>query len=205
MKKSILILSALLSAVVFADEETETPAPKYEKPSYAITMKQFPLITKKDGGTKVSTGGLGGFSSRGKTMSQQMKWTSSVRVRGTRPEKLEMEVYYIGQNANNEWVQIGSTQTETVALDDKGVWSTELLSPTTTWTESKKQKNRDLSSQSEIPEKQGERIKGCVVRLMADGNLVKSYSSDPRWKKVSEKESFDVQVLNQRKSKIGIR
>lgn len=210
MKKPLFALLAALGLVAFADEpETtdkpaEAPAPKYEKPSYSIAMKPYPLISKKEDGEKNNRGGI--FAARSKTTSYQMKWDASVRVRGTRPEKLAFKVFYIAQNAENKLTQIGETAEHAVELDNKGVWTKELLSPTTTWTETKKSKNRNPNQPAEnTPEKQGERIKGCVAQLIADGKIVKSYASDPRWKKAAEKEDFSAGDLDQRSGKIGVR
>lgn len=214
MKKPIFALFAALSLVAFADETgtdgtptatpAEAPTPKYEKPSYSIALKQYPLISKKEDSDKNNRGGI--FATRSKTTTYQMKWDASVRVRGTRPEKLELKVFYIAQNAENKWTQVGGTAEHKVELNDKGVWTMELMSPTTTWTDTKKQKNRNPNHQGEnTPERQGERIKGCVAQLIADGKIVKSYSSDPRWKKVAEKEDFNASDLDQHKGKIGAR
>lgn len=210
----LILLSAFLAIPALADEPAAdapaTPpaaAGKYEKPSYSISLKQFPLIAKKDNSANGAVaGGRAIRALQSKKTSYQMKWASSVRVRGTRPDQLEMEVYYIGQNADNEWIQIGETQKETVTLDNKGVWNMELLSPVTEWTETKQQKPRGNTAQTaDTPEKQGERIKGCIIHLLADGKLVKSHATDPRWKKASEKETFDIADIDQRKSKIGVR
>lgn len=205
MKKTpLILLSALLAVPAFADEpaadSAAAPAAKYEKPTYSISMKQYPLISKKDDSSKNNGGRMWGPQT--KTTTYQMKWGASVRVRGTRPDEIEAKVFYIGQNADNEWIQIGEVQKETVSLDDKGVWNNDLLSPTTTWKETKKQKNRGMARQNDnTPEKEGERIKGCIVQLFADGKLVKSFASDPRWKRIAEKEGFSIDELDPRKAK----
>lgn len=213
MKKTLFAVLTVVGCFVFADEqektnalqETEKPTVKTVKPSYSIAMKQYPLISKKEGG--VNTRNINGFMSTStKTTTYQMKWDASVRVRGTCPEDLELLVYYIAQDAENSWVQVGETVKHKISPDDKGTWKTELLSPTTTWIERKKEKNiRFQTNNDTTPEKQGERIKGCVAQLKAEGKIVKSFSSDPRWKKSAEVDNFNVDELNLRKGKIGVR
>lgn len=215
MKKIFaLILVAVVGNVMFADEsendaapqEAEKPAVKVLKPSYSISMKQYPLISKKEGNDNARN--LNGFNSLSgsKTTTYQMKWYAAVRVRGNAPDDLVLSVYYIAQNAENAWVQVGDTVEHKITLDDKGTWKQELLSPVTTWKEHKKQKNvRFQTNNDTTPEKQGERIKGCIAQLKAGGEIVKSFSSDPRWKKAAESENFSIEEINQRKGKIGVR
>lgn len=215
MKKPLFALFAALGLVAFA-EDTETsetpaetpaeaPAPKYEKPSYSIALKQYPLLASRNDTDNDSQRSR----SSSKTTSYQMKWDASVRVRGTRPEKLELKVFYIAQNAENKLIQVGGTAEHQVELDDKGVWTKELLSPTTTWIETKKQKSRSgferRENTSNTPEKQGERMKGCVAQLLADGEIVKSFATDPRWRKAAAKADFSASDLDPRNGKSGSR
>lgn len=211
--KSLLALSlSAITAFAFAeDSEEPSAAPvtesapakpakpeKVKKPSVTLKLSQYPLISKSDDSNKHNNNmNRGMFQSRSKTSTYQMKWDCSVRVRERVPEGLKLEVYYIGQNAENKWVQIGETKTVNLSLDDKGTWSGELLSPETTWIETKQQRNRNFNNNGgqETPEKQGERIKGCVARVVGEGVVWKSYASDSRWAKAAKKDSFSVQDI----------
>lgn len=209
--KSLLTLSlSVLSAFAFAEDDTApssapaaeaSPAKpakpeKIKKPSVTLKLSQYPLISKKDDSNSHNNNNRSWNQSRSKTSSFQMKWDCSVRVRERVPEGLTLEVYYIGQNAENKWVQIGETKTQALTLNDKGTWTGELLSPETTWIENSPQRNRNSNNNNDnTPEKQGERIKGCIVRVVGEGVVWKSYASDTRWSKAAKKSTFSVQDI----------
>lgn len=203
-------LLALFFTVAFADDETPAPAAatapakpekpvKVKKPSVTINVNQYPLLAKKPSASKH---GVTSYSLYHTTTSTtyQMKWDCSVRVRERVPEGLTLEVYYIGQDPANKWVQIGETKTQALTLNDKGIWTGELLSPETHWTETKHYGN---NNGDKTPEKQGERIKGCIVRVLGEGKIWKTFTSDPRWAKVAKKDTFTIDELNPNKSRIG--
>lgn len=209
--KSLLSLSlSVLTTIAFAeDDDSPTPAPaaetvpakpakpvKIKKPSVTLKLSQYPLISKSDDSNKRNNMNHGFNHSSSKTSSYQMKWDCSVRVRERVPEGLKLEVYYIGQDFENKWVQIGETKIIDLALNDKGTWEGELLSPETKWTETKQQRNRNFNNNDNnerTPEKQGERIKGCVARVVGEGVVWKSYASDSRWAKAAKKDTFSIQ------------
>lgn len=217
MKKLLVSALCLTAFVALADEETPAEAPaaeaapvapaKVEKPktpSVSLSLKAYPLISKQPN-DKSNTSNRGLFSTQTKTQTMQMKWDCTVRIRERVPENLELEVYYIGQNGENKWVQIGETKKDALTLNDKGVWTGELLSPETKWTERKKNKNMRFNNNSsdDLPEKEGERIKGCIVRVLGEGKIWKTFTSDPRWAKVAKKDTFTIDELNPNKSRIG--
>lgn len=215
--KNILVPALCLSALVtFADEPaaeaptTDAPAApakveKIKTPSVSLSLKAFPLISKSSDSNKIRTqNSFSPFNSQTKTQTLQMKWNCSVRVRERVPEGFKLEVFYIGQDAMNKWVQIGETSVLPLTLDDKGVWNGELLSPETQWTERKKNKNaRFNNSSNDLPEKEGERIKGCIVRAIGEDKIWKTFTSDPRWAKAAKKADFVIGDLNPDKSRIG--
>lgn len=147
-------------------------------------------------------GGSGSTSSN-KTVVRNMMWLAEVRYRGDDvPEKLELEVFYIGYRNNDMKPQILEDEKLAVKLDDKGKLSQELESPTTRLT-----RTRTVSShggggfRSVRSRTSGERMAGCVVRLLGDGKLLRAVATDSRWQKASEAEKFSQEELDRKPEK----
>ena len=142
-----------------------------------------------------------------KTTTRNMKWTAEVRIRENRPEKLEIETIYIGQEASGKIIQLGKAEKKPVELDKNGRASLELTSPTVRLTKSHTTStgSRSRGFRSTHSTTRGERVSGCVVRVFADGELVKSWSSDSRWTAEAAKPNFSVSELDKKKSTIGLR
>ena len=146
-------------------------------------------------------------TSGSKTMTRNMKWTAEIRIRENRPEKLELEAIYIGQEASGKLIQLGKTEKKALELDKNGRASLELTSPSVRLTKSRTSSSGSHSRgfRSTHTSVSGERVSGCVVRVYADGELVKSWSSDSRWANEAKKPDFSIAELNQKKSTIGLR
>ena len=146
-------------------------------------------------------------TSGSKTTTRNMKWTAEIRIRENRPEKLELEAIYIGQEASGKLIQLGKTEKQTLELDKNGRASLELTSPTVRLTKSRTTSSGSHSRgfRSTHTSVSGERVNGCVVRVFADGELVKSWSSDSRWAGEANKPTFSIAELDKKKSTIGLR
>ena len=186
---SILLLLAAVSCTL-----TVTP-----KPGESHTTKSNSGLIRRTTSTMPTTGT--------KTTTRNMKWTAEVRIRENRPEKLEIEAIYIGQEASGKIIQLGKTEKKPLELDKNGRASIDLTSPTVRLTKSRTSSStsRSRGFRSTHSTTRGKRVTGCVIRVFADGELVKSHATDPRWKKASEKETFDIADIDPRKSKIGVR
>ena len=186
---SLLLLLAAVSCTL-----TVTP-----KPGESHTTKSNSGLIRRTTTTTPTTGS--------KTMTRNMKWTAEVRIRENRPEKLEIESIYIGQEASGNIIQLGKTEKKPLELDKNGRASTELTSPTVRLTKSRTTSSGSHSRgfRSTHTTTHGERVTGCVVRVYADGELVKSWSSDSRWASEANKPTFSISELNKKKSTIGLR
>ena len=143
-----------------------------------------------------------------KTITRNLKWQADLRFREARPEKLELKVYYIGYGDGGlKLKQIGQ-ETKAVTLDKDGRASLELTSPTTrltkTWSRTTNSSHSGGFSSIKTT-RRGERVSGCVIQMFADGELVKSYSSDSRWTAAAGKVPFSISELEARSGKIGVR
>lgn len=154
-----------------------------------------------------------GSQSRTKTTTRTMKWSVSLRIRERkeRPEKLLVESIYIAMDGAGKLKEL-KRDSQAVTLDKNGCASLELESPKTTLTKSHTTVSRGggfggLNSgfRSTKSTTRGERVMGCVVRVFADGQLLKSWTSDSRWKKAAEADKFSVAELADKPSGIGLR
>ena len=185
----LLLLLAAVSCTL-----TVTP-----KPGESHTTKSNPGMIRRTTTTTPTTGS--------KTTTRNMKWTAEVRIRENRPEKLELETIYIGQEASGTIIQLGKTEKKVLELDKNGRASLDLTSPTVRLTKSRTTSSGSHSRgfRSTHSTTRGERVNGCVVRVYADGELVKSWSSDSRWASEANKPNFSITELNKKKSTIGLR
>lgn len=147
------------------------------------------------------------------TKSHNLKWSAEVRIRENRPDKVEMEVYYLGYNAQGKIVQVGNAERSTLSLDNNGKAIVDLVSPTGTmvknrtasWRAHYSGSSKTYNGTSHMKTStSGVMVKGCVVRIFGDGELIKSWSSDSRWKNEAAKADFKVDSLN-KDGKIGVR
>lgn len=188
MNSLILLLAAISCSL------TVTP-----KPGDSQTTKSHSGLIRRSTNSSTSTGS--------KTTTRNMKWTAEIRIRENRPEKLELESIYIGQDASGKLIQLGKTEKKALELDKNGRASLELTSPTVRLTKSRTSSSGSHSRgfRSTHTSVSGERVNGCVVRVYADGELVKTWTSDARWSGEANKPNFSIAELNKKKSSIGLR
>ena len=188
-------MNALLLLAAVSCSLTVTP-----KPGESHTTKSNSGMIRRTTTTTPMTGS--------KTTTRNMKWQVDVRVRENRPEKLELESIYIGQDASGNLIQLGKTERKVLELDKNGRASHELTSPTTRLTKSRTTSSGAHSRggfRSTHTTTRGERVSGCIVRLYADGELAKTWTSDSRWSGEANKPTFSITELNKKKSSIGLR
>lgn len=188
MNLAILLLAAVSCTL------TVTP-----KPGESHTTKSNSGMIRRTTSTMPTTGT--------KTTTRNMKWTAEVRIRENRPEKLEIEAIYIGQDASGKIIQLGKNEKKPLELDKNGRAATDFTSPTVRLTKSRTSSSSTHSRgfRSTHSTTHGERVTGCVVRVFADGELVKSWSSDSRWASEANKPNFSIAELDKKKSTIGLR
>lgn len=203
MKRILLVLAGALLAVSSAFAE--------QKMTCSLT------VSPKGGESKVTKTGTSGLIGRSvsnlsntgsKTIQRSLKWLAEVRFRNLKPEKLELKAYYIGYGDGGKTLKQLSNETHKLELDKDGRASVELDSPMTRLT---KTRSRTTSSSrsggfSSIKKTtSGERVTGCVVQVFADGQMVKSWSSDSRWTAAAGKTPFSVAELAAKSGRIGVK
>lgn len=154
-----------------------------------------------------------GPQSRTKTTTRTMKWRADLRIRDReeRPEMLSLEAVYIAMEGNGKLKEL-KREVKTTTLDKNGCATLEFESPKTTLTKQHTTVSRGggfggLNSgfRSTKTTTRGERVTGCVIRVFAEGRLLKSWASDSRWTSAAQAEKFSVAELEQNKSRIGLR
>ena len=143
---------------------------------------------KKGGGRRTKT------SVKTKTTSCSLTWPVRVTVTGKTPPpagSVKLKCYFMG-TTNGRPALLGE-RTVPVDLDEKGVFKTDVESPTeklvhTTTTKktrsgSRRNRNRSTSVKSETT---GSRVTGCIIQLIVKGKVERSYSSNPVWSKAAK-------------------
>ena len=174
-------------------------------------------VTPRRGDSQVSRSGgglLGSLNSRStdgsssKTITRNMKWLAEVRIRKERPSRLGLKVYHVGEVNGGKSIKLLKSEEKTLDLDENGRASAEFTSPTTHLTKSRTSSYSSGNSGFRSTKKtvSGERVIGCVMQLFADGELLKSWSSDSRWASAAKKTPFAIADLSPEKTgRIGIR
>jgi len=211
--KIILSLTvAVLTAISALADDTKEPPKKLPECSLTVSPKPGKSsVSKSHSGIITSCNSLGS-NNGSKTITRSLKWGVETRFREDRPEKLEVKAFYLGVNDKNKIVQLGS-ETKALTLDKNGRADVELTSPTTRLTKSRTTTStsrggccrRSSGLRSTKTTTRGERVTGCVVQLYADGQLVKTWTSDARWAAEAKNENFSVDNLNKNSGKIGLR
>ncbi len=192
----VVALSAL-AALMAAPASLSAAEPKEYTCSMSVDRPDADNDTTKTKG-KGTRQGRTRSRTKTKTMRKSLTWPVRVSVRGkTIPKKIKLECTFMGVRNGNGTV-IGSRSVD-VVLDDKGHFNTEVTSPTTTLVKTKTTKtkgrrwNRSTSTSSKT---EGERITGCIIQLVVNGKVERSFASDSRWSRYAREYPLDVsQVL----------
>ena len=202
MKRRVLLLVALAASCALAG------AKKLPECTFTVSPRGGDSQISKSGGGLIRSMNSMSNNSQSKTITRNLKWLAEVRIRENRPEKLELKAYYIGEVNGGQSVRQLGTEAKVLELDKNGRASVELTSPTTRLTKSRTSSSSSGNSGFRSTKKRisGERVVGCVVQLFADGELLKSWSSDSRWAAAATKAPFSVAELAKEKTgRIGLR
>lgn len=128
-----------------------------------------------------------------KSVTRNLKWQATVRVRGAeRPAKIELKVDYVGHKGKDMDFFIMKSETMPVELDKGGKANVVLESPsatlTRTHTNSSSSSNGSYSSgfRSIKSTVSGQQVDGCIVRVYADGQLVRRWTSQSTFDKLAK-------------------
>jgi len=148
-----------------------------------------------NGGGKSGKGGSRGKVSKSKTVTSIVSWPVSVSLRGKNlpaEDAVKLKCYFIGLTDGSPTVLQESSVD--VSLDEKGNFKTEVSSPeaklvhTTVTTGNRGRgggRNRNASANTKTVTS-GTRITGCIIQLLVNGKVEKSYASNPGWSKLAK-------------------
>ena len=190
---TLCAIAALLSASAVRGEDWQA--------FLKVTPKGSETTTNKSGSGLIRPASTTPRSSS-RTLKQTLRWLAEIRYRGKNlPEKSELRVHYIGYRDESMKPTILKSEKHALTLSESGTCSQDLVSPTTRITKSRSRSSggsRGFTKSSSTV--RGERIAGCVVQLVADGKVVRVWTSNSTWAKLAWEDPFTDAVLT-RKSK----
>lgn len=194
MKKLCIVAAVVFAVLLGVAEEPYTCSMRVDKSS--TTQKTT------NGGGKSSKGGAKSKSSKSKTVTSIVSWPVTVSLRGKHlpaADAVKLKCYFIGvTDGKPTMLQESSVD---VALDEKGNFKTDVSSPeaklvhTTTTTTTggnghgRSGRGRGRSggtSKSLKTSTSGTRVTGCIIQLLVNGKVEKSYASNPGWSKFAK-------------------
>ena len=197
---SIFAIAAICSAVMYAVAA--------EGPGYSCSMRvgnPDAEVSVAKGGTKKSSGAHSAKSVKTKISRRSVSWPVAVSVHGTNippSDKIKLKCYFIGTTDGKP--DLLGEKTLSVELDDKGMFKTDVESPTEklvqktiktsklTHTRSGAKKAVPSGTKSETS---GSRVTGCIMQLVVNGKVEKSYASNPGWAKFAKTDPVPVQEV----------
>ena len=194
MKKLIkTILAAAMCAATFA-------ASAAGEPEYMCSLRvgnsTAEQSSKEGSGAKKSNGRRTKTSVTTKTTSRSLSWpvTVSFNVKSLPPAgSVKLTCHFIGTTDGRPCF-LGE-KTIPVTLDEKGVFKTEVKSPTEklvrtkTFTSTRgrgRGRNRGGST-SVKSETTGSRVTGCIMQLTVNGKVEKAFASNSKWSSFAKK------------------
>ena len=203
MRAKVLVFACLAACGALAAGK------KLPECSFTVTPRRGESqVSRSGGGLLRSLNSRSTDGSSSKTITRSMKWFAEVRIREDRPAKLELKVYHIGEVDGGKSIKLLKSEDKTLELNEDGRAAVEFTSPTTRLSKSRSSSYSSSSSGFRSTKKtiSGERVIGCVMQLFADGELLKSWSSDTRWASAAKKTPFAIADLSPEKTgRIGIR
>ena len=194
MKKLCIVAAVVFAVLLGVAEEPYTCSMRVDKSS--TTQKTT------NGGGKSSKGGAKSKSSKSKTVTSIVSWPVTVSLRGKHlpaADAVKLKCYFIGvTDGKPTMLQESSVD---VALDEKGNFKTDVSSPeaklvhttTTTTTggnghgRSGRGRGRSGGTSKNLKTStSGTRVTGCIIQLLVNGKVEKSYSSNPGWSKFAK-------------------
>ena len=185
MKKLMkILLSATVCAATFA-------ASAAEEPEYMCSLRvgnqTAEQSTSEGSGAKKSGGRYTRTSVKTKTTSRSLSWPVTVSFTGKSlpaAGSVKLKCYFVG-TTDGKKTMLGD-KTIPVTLDEKGVFKTEVKSPTEklvrtktiTTTRRRRHRGGGMSAKSETT---GSRVTGCIMQLTVNGTVEKAFASNSKW------------------------
>ena len=182
---------AIIAAVAFAVFSGVAAEP------YTCSMRVGNSSTTQNttnGGGKSGKGGSKGKVSKSKTVTSIVSWPVSVSLRGKNlpaADAVKLKCYFIGLTDGSPTVLQESSVD--VSLDEKGNFKTDVSSPeaklvhttVTTGNNGRGGRGRNSSTTTKTVTS-GTRVTGCIIQLLVNGKVEKSYASNPGWSKLAK-------------------
>ena len=183
------ILAMLLCAATFA-------ASAAEGPGYISSLRVDNSTAKQSSSESEGSKKSGGRRTRTlvqtKTTSRSLSWPVTVSFTGKSlpaAGSVKLKCYFIG-TTDGKKATLGD-KTIPVTLDGKGVFKTVVTSPTEklvrtktiTTTRRTRYRGGNSSAKSETT---GSRVTGCIIQLMVNDSVEKSFASNPKWSKAAK-------------------
>lgn len=184
MKRLIAVaLSVFACVAAVAEGDAPAAAPQYSCSLKVETPKQ---VNKKTDSGKDNKNNNGSST---KTIARKMEYPVKVSFSGKDipTSGIVLRACFIG-NSDGEAKVLGETTTD-VKLE-KNVFKATLSSPEAVITETMKRQGRRIVSDSS-----GDRHTGCIIQLLVDGKVKKSYASKPGWKKLAQADTLDTEAV----------
>ena len=170
-KIGILVAAAVFAGTVFAAGNPYTCSMRVGNP------KTESKSSDSDSGGKRS-------SVQKTTMRRRMTWPVKVSFRGKEfPSDVKLQYVCVGNTDGT--VAVLDRKSIKVALDEKGDFIIDIASPDAVLVKTKKRTGGRRGRV--VSETKGSRIVGCVVQLLVNGEVVRSFASKPTWAKCARK------------------
>ena len=179
---------AIIAAVAFAVFSGVAAEP------YTCSMRVGNSSTTRNTTNGVGKSGRGGSRVKvleSKTVTSVVSWPVSVSLHGKSlpaADAVKLKCYFIGLTDGSPTVLRESSVD--VSLDEKGNFKTEISSPVAklvhktimTYNRGRRRgRNRNLKTTTS-----GTRVTGCIIQLLVNGKVAKSYASNPGWSKLAK-------------------
>lgn len=201
---SLLALSALSEEAKDAEAKEEAPTPTYGCSLTVNPVRGNPRQAGRQMNSNTKT--MQGFKNRPTANGNKnegddantFKWDVQVRFRGEgRPSHADVRAYYIGYDGKYPDVTVIGVEDKRVLIDDGGRGDCIVASPpipkkTMKVATNDRRNNNKAPKKSKVPPM---RLHGCIVQVYADGNLVKSWASNTKWKKLAANPKFSERDL----------
>lgn len=187
------MLAAAVCAATFAASAAGEPEYMCSLNVGSSTAEQS---SSEGNGAKKSGGRYTRTSVKTKTTSRSLSWPVKVSFSGKSlpaAGSVKLVCHFIGTTDGRP--KFLGEKTIPVTLDEKGVFKTEVTSPTEklvrtktfTSTRGRGRGRRRGGSSSVKSETTGSRVTGCIIQLMVNGTVEKAFASNSKWSSYAKK------------------
>lgn len=181
LTKKILVVAGLLLAVVLPCQG------EAERREWNVSMSieakgGDSTSTEKNLGRKTTGHGRNRATQRTtqKTITRNKKWIAHVSCSGKNPpEEAQLKVFYIGYRGKT--LSVLEEREYPVPLDPAKRTDVDLTSPNAKMVQTTTLSNSRRRGGGAKSKSTGDRMSGCVVQLMVDKEILKTYSSQSTW------------------------